>query len=303
MYKLINGVPFYTAEEVDELIRNTDVDQERQRAEAAEQQLQENISAETVARVQADSLLQTNVNAEADVRSSADNQLQEHIDAETRDREASEQVLQNNISAEADRAAEAEGLLSERLVQEAEKRQTEDFALSDRIGSLIDLNTDDKTSIVLAINWVLERFNTLIGEITSLETTDKTNVVSAINWVLNNFSTIIGELTNIDTTDKTNIVSAINELKNTIDSEIDRAKTVEGDIDYLDTEIVLEHKDLVNAINFVYKYKSEQEQTLIDTVAEHTDSIIDIDTRLREIESGGTEVGAIPISKIDALWS
>lgn len=51
--------------------------------------------------------------------------------------------------------------------------------LDTKVGYLNDLNTTDKSSIVNAINEVLDD----VGDITNLNTTDKTNIVNAINEV------------------------------------------------------------------------------------------------------------------------
>ena len=87
---------------------------------------------------------------------------------------------------------------------------------SSNIGTMNSLNTTDKTSLVNAINEVdsnTDNNTSNIGTMNSLNTTDKESLVGAINEV----NTKLGDLSNLDTTDKTNLVSAINENKTFID--------------------------------------------------------------------------------------
>ena len=90
--------------------------------------------------------------------------------------------------------------------------------------SIPQLNTDNKTSLVEAINEVdthTDNNKEVIGaeytidvegkknsEITNLETTNKSSIVAAINEL----DARVGELDNLDTDDKDNIVDAINEV-------------------------------------------------------------------------------------------
>ena len=90
--------------------------------------------------------------------------------------------------------------------------------------SIPQLNTDNKTSLVEAINEVdthADNNKEVIGaeytidvegkknsEITNLETTNKSSIVAAINEL----DARVGELDNLDTDDKDNIVDAINEV-------------------------------------------------------------------------------------------
>ena len=96
------------------------------------------------------------------------------------------------------------------------------------IGDLDDLTTEDKTSIVNAINELvtsLGDLGTTIGDLDDLTTEDKTSIVNAINELVTNLgdldndisdiSNSIGDLDDLETTDKTSIVNAINETLKT----------------------------------------------------------------------------------------
>lgn len=130
------------------------------------------------------------------------------------------------------------------------------------IGSLSDLDTNDKDSIVDAINEVVSNlaaaisdFNTKIGDLANLNTTDKTNVVAAINEVLTTLSSAIstinatiGTLANLNTTDKSSIVAAINELYTYAHNSVDIINTRTGWLTDLNTT---DKSNLVAAINEV----------------------------------------------------
>lgn len=95
------------------------------------------------------------------------------------------------------------------------------------IGTMSNLNTTDKSSLVGAVNEVNTEVGTNtttignlstqvsantgnIGTMANLDTTDKTNLVNAVNEV----NTDVGNLSNLNTTDKTSTVNAINEIIN-----------------------------------------------------------------------------------------
>ena len=100
------------------------------------------------------------------------------------------------------------------------------------IGTMTDLTTESKSSLVGAINEVDSHADTnasnisqntidiasntgAIGNLINLETTAKNNLVGAINelkGVNDTQNTEIGNLTNLKTIEKTNLVGAINEL-------------------------------------------------------------------------------------------
>lgn len=71
-------------------------------------------------------------------------------------------------------------------------------------GTLSNLSTTAKTSLVAAINEV----DGDVGALTSLTTTAKTSLVAALNEVVTN----VGTLSSLTTTEKTSLVAAINEL-------------------------------------------------------------------------------------------
>ena len=88
------------------------------------------------------------------------------------------------------------------------------------IGSLSDLTTSDKDSVVEAINSVLSDLSNIIGDLENLNTDVKTDIVSAINSALSELNTTIGDLTDLNTEDKSDIVSAINEVLSMINTSI-----------------------------------------------------------------------------------
>lgn len=81
---------------------------------------------------------------------------------------------------------------------------------TDGIGTLANLTTTDKTNLVGAVNEV----NSNLGTLANLTTTNKSSSVGAINEV----NTNLGTLSSLTTTDKTSAVGAINEVKNIIEN-------------------------------------------------------------------------------------
>ena len=74
--------------------------------------------------------------------------------------------------------------------------------IADYVGLLRDLNTSNKTNIVAAINEV----NNNVGPLSLLEVDDVTNVVAALNYL----NEVVGQLGNIGDGDFDNIIDAIN---------------------------------------------------------------------------------------------
>ena len=112
------------------------------------------------------------------------------------------------------------------------------------IGALTDLNTEDKTSVVNAINEVVNSVGdiiTLIGDLDDLTTTDKSSVVAAINEIVS----IVGDLDDLTTTDKSSVVAAINEAITSILNVNNKI----GDLIYLHTS---DKTSVVAAINEVF---------------------------------------------------
>ena len=79
------------------------------------------------------------------------------------------------------------------------------------IGLLVNLTTDNKDSIVEAINSLVDN----VGGLPNLQTIDKTSIVNAINELVSSVSDIrdnvIGDLSSLHTSDTSSIVAAINE--------------------------------------------------------------------------------------------
>lgn len=96
--------------------------------------------------------------------------------------------------------------------------------INDKIGNLDTLTTDNKSSLVNAINEVdshADTNSTNIGALNTLTTDSKNNIVSAINEVDSNNNqafTDIGNLNNLNTDNKSNLVNAINEVDTNINN-------------------------------------------------------------------------------------
>ena len=104
------------------------------------------------------------------------------------------------------------------------------------VGNLDTLTTSDKTSIVNAINSIINER----GDLADLTTDDKTSIVNAINSIVNER----GDLADLTTDDKTSIVNAINEVNETGGG----SKAIIGDLSELTTD---DKSTIVGAINEV----------------------------------------------------
>ena len=149
-----------------------------------------------------------------------------------------------------------------------ERKTVEDFLklyiqeVLDLIGDPEDLNTEDKSSIVAAINEVL----TIIGDLTDLNTEEKSSVVAAINDLLSTLNNTVGNLTDLNTVDTSNLVAAINEVLSNI-----------GDLDDLDTE---DKTNLVAAINEVLTALGTEIENREDYIVYNP---VDLDSALNNI--------------------
>jgi len=102
-------------------------------------------------------------------------------------------------------------------------------SLQGAVGTLTNLTTDAKTSLVAAINEVDSHANSAnnnAGTLSNLTTDAKNNLVAAINEVdghADSAATAIGDMTDLETT-ATDLVGAANELKDKLDTLPDPAQ-------------------------------------------------------------------------------
>ena len=217
----------------------TELEQELQdeieRATAAEEQLQTNIEAETARATAAEEQLNSDILAEATAREANDEILDGKIDTvasnltqEIADRQSADETLQTNIEAE------------------TQARSDADEGLQDQIGNLEELDTDNKDTIVGAINEIFEQYgdslNELNGriddEITARENADS-DLSDAIEAETERAEGVEGDLENLTTTEKTNLVGAINELNT---NKVDANAAITG---ATHTKITYDSKGLV----------------------------------------------------------
>lgn len=83
----------------------------------------------------------------------------------------------------------------------------------------------------------------LVGSLADLNTSDKTSIVNAINSLLSDIQTLVGSLSDLTTSDTSSIVNAINSLKLALDQEIidrgDADNTLDGRITALENKNVI----------------------------------------------------------------
>ena len=174
MYKLLDNVNFYSAEEIEQRFSNESAIAEKERALAAEKVLQENIdkeqaraeAAETAEKERATAEKERATAAEAEITgkvtaekeraTAAETKLTEDLAAETARATAAEQANTDAIQAEAIRASQEEGKISNSVIKEttratkAESNITRHvFLVYDTQGELPTVQKDPNTSVTI----------------------------------------------------------------------------------------------------------------------------------------------------------
>ena len=248
MYKLLNGIDFYSANEVDERFSNESVIAERERAQAAEQTLQNNITGEQTRAEAAEQLLQDNINTELARASAAEQTLQNNIDNEQSRAEAAEQNLNSrmtdwesklnqtndNVTAEVTRATEAEQANSDAIAAEVTRATKAEQANSDTIAAEVLRAQETERTINNALLSESERAQTAETAIDSALSTETTRATAAEQV---NTNAIDAEVTRATTAEKVNtdaIAAEVNRATaaeqantNAIDAEVNRATAAE----------------------------------------------------------------------------
>lgn len=133
------------------------------------------------------------------------------------------------------------------------------------MGDLNELNTENKDTLVAAINEVLTTALTTIGDLEELDTEAKDSLVAAVNELAGSILLLneaiteakdsIGDPEELETTAKVSIVAAVNEVVSAVSRLNDYMATMSGqigDLNELDTTV---KTSLVNAINEVLEKK------------------------------------------------
>lgn len=133
------------------------------------------------------------------------------------------------------------------------------------MGDLNELNTENKDTLVAAINEVLITALTTIGDLEELDTEAKDSLVAAVNELAGSILLLneaiteakdsIGDPEELETTAKVSIVAAVNEVVRSVSRLNDNMATMSGtigDLNELDTTV---KTSLVNAINEVLEKK------------------------------------------------
>ena len=248
MYKLLNGIDFYSANEVDERFSNESVIAERERAQAAEQTLQNNVTDEQTRAEAAEQVLQDNINTELARATTAEQTLQNNIDNEQSRAEAAEQNLDSrmtdwesklnqtndNVTAEVTRATEAEQANSDAIAAEVTRATKAEQANSDAIAAEVLRAQETERTINNALLSESERAQAAETAIDSALSTETTRATAAEQA---NTDAISAEVTRATTAEQANtdaIAAEVNrataaEQANTtaIDAEVNRATAAE----------------------------------------------------------------------------
>ena len=293
MYKLLNGIDFYSANEVDERFSNESVIAERERAQAAEQTLQNNITDEQTRAEAAEQVLQDNINTELARASAAEQTLQNNIDNEQSRAEAAEQNLDSrmtdwesklnqtndNVTAEVTRATEAEQANSDAIAAEVTRATKAEQANSDAIAAEVLRAQETEGTInnaLLSESQRAQAAETAIDSALSTETTRATAAEQANTKAIDvevtrataaeqaNTSAIDAEVTRATAAEQANT--------NAIDAEVNRAKLAEqANTDAIAAEVnraTLAEQNLAGKLTSEVNRATTAEQSLAQDVAD-----------------------------------
>ena len=168
--------------------------------------------------------LEQELQNEIERATAAEEQLQSNIDTEATTRQTADETLQSNIEAETTRATTAEGQLNTKI--EAETTRAE--GVEGTLTSLTTDSKTNLVSAINEVDSHTDTNTSNIGTMTSLTTDEKSTLVGAINEVDSHTDTNtsnIGTLSSLTTTAKDNLVNAINELDSTKQDNITGAAT------------------------------------------------------------------------------
>ena len=158
----------YSEENCDKVLVNTDdlaveriislllpiIERESEERKAEDEKLWEGLSAETEARISADTelsgaveTLREDLDREIEERISADTELWEALSAETEARIEADELLNEKIEAETERAISAETALNEKIDAEIERAISAETALDEKIDAEIERATEREDEI------------------------------------------------------------------------------------------------------------------------------------------------------------
>lgn len=149
------------------------------------------------------------------------------------------------------------------------------------IGNLADLSSDDKSSLVNAINELTSRLENgdliadYVGLLRDLNTQNKTNIVAAINEVNNN----VGPLSLLEIDEVTNVVSALNYLNDVVgqlgnigDGDFDNI------IDAVNSKVAKSGDTMTGALNFSLNDVTGKIFVGLDNSASSTNNSLELKT-------------------------
>ena len=249
MYKLIDGVDFYSAEEVDERFDNESIIKERERALAAEKVLQDNIDtvvsslADEEARAkEAENSINDTLNkkitdettraeAEENSLSSRMDTFEGAVEQETARAETAEKALQNNIDSEASRAQLAEETTENKLSMEIDRAKAAEQLVQENLNAeniRAEKTERDINNALLSESERAQKKETEIDEALSAEST---RAKDAEKVLTDNLADEIQRATAAEDTEKARAEAAEQKLTEDLADEIQRATNKELELD------------------------------------------------------------------------
>ena len=238
MYKLLNGIDFYSAEEVDERFSNESVIAERERATAAEETLQSNIdtvtdnlTAEAARATTAEQTLQDNIDTE-NTRATA---AEAALDTRMTDWETNLQTISDNLAAEVTRAQTAENTNATAITAETTRATAAEQVNSDAIAAEALRAQETERTINNTLLSESERAQRVESEIDTALSNEVTRATAAEQTLQDNIDTEEARATAAENTLTTDLAAEVtrataaeNTLTIDLAAEVTRATAAEN---------------------------------------------------------------------------
>jgi len=311
MYKLIDGVDFYSAEEVDERFDNESIIKERERALAAEKVLQDNIDtvvsslADEEARAkEAENSINDTLNkkitdettraeAEENSLSSRMDTFEGAVEQETARAETAEKALQNNIDSEASRAQLAEETTENKLSMEIDRAKAAEQLVQENLNAeniRAEKTERDINNALLSESERAQKKETEIDEALSAEST---RAKDAEKVLTDNLADEIQRATAAEDTEKARAEAAEDKLTEDLAAEVQRATAAEDKL----TEDLAAEVQRATAAEDTEKARAEAaEQKLTEDLADEiqraTNKELELDEKVAAEEVRATAAEA-----------
>lgn len=278
-----------------------DIAAEIERAQAAEETLQENINKEQARAEAAEEVLQDNINKEQARAENAERTLQANIDAEQNRAEGAEAQLREQIANEVKRATEAEELLQDNIEKETQRAQTAEENLQTALNNEVNRATTREEEIQAALDAEIkariEADNDLINAIEQETLARK----AADQAILNTLDNEVQKLTGAIQDETRRAEAAEKTLTDNLQFEVERAQDAEAklkeDIDAESQRAQDAEKTISDAVADNQKAINDEVQRAQQAEAQLKDEINELPENIKDqITAGTLELPYLPLT-------